>query len=84
MYVVMYSEGQYEEYREIIVFVTKSKSKAEKYQARFNRIMRKWYDYYSQYETRSKWIADEHLQHFDRWFFLRELNDCFIKEVEER
>lgn len=86
IYIVKYSRGAWDDYEEVDVFVTESKSKAEKYRAKFNRILKKWKTHYSKYEDESLgWIKDEYEEHyFMRWYSLREVNGCYIKEIEQR
>lgn len=70
------------------VFVTNEKSTAIEYCSKFNRILNKWKDYYSQYEVDdfgTKWIADEHVEkHFNRWNSLQEIQECSYQEIQFR
>jgi hypothetical protein len=55
---------------------------------KFNRILKKWKDYYSQFEDKSlgiAWIKDEHVEkYFKRWHYLNGINNCYYKEVSIR
>jgi hypothetical protein len=85
MYLVCYSCGSYEDYRNITIFVTKNLRRARSYRAKFNRILRKWNDYYSQFTGDNDWIKNEYIEkYYDRWHMIRNINRCFIDEVEVR
>ncbi|GAG31669.1 unnamed protein product, partial [marine sediment metagenome] len=61
-YIVKYSGGTYDDYYEHNVFVSVNKSKATKYVTKFNNILKKWKDYYAQFEYKKghsiAWIKD--------------------------
>jgi len=88
IYIVKYSEGSYEDYRENIIFATINKSTATKYVTRYNKILKKWKEYYSQFEeikSGINWIKYEFINtKYNRWYFLRKLNKCFYEKVEIR
>ena len=87
IYIVSYSTGSYEDYKEIIIFATTKKSKATKYVTRFNQILKKWKDYYSQYETREHgivWLKDIYNKWFERWYSLTKVNRCYWEKIEIR
>ena len=89
IYIVKYYGGSYEDYYETIIFATTSKSKAYKYRARFNRILKKWKKHYSQYETRNMagmfWIGEEFVnKYYTRWSSLNRYTQCNVQEVELR
>ena len=88
VYIVSYSRGSYEDHKEIIIFATTKKSKATKYVTKFNRILKKWQEYYKQYETNEvgiSWLKEEHVQkYFDRWYELRQVNYCYWEQIELR
>ena len=88
IYIVKYSEGSYEDYLENIIFATINKSTATKYVTRYNKILKKWTEYYSQFEeikSGINWIKDEFINtKYNRWYCLRKLNKCFWEEVEIR
>jgi len=85
LYIVKYTTGSNDSYDEINIFVTHSKSKATKYVTKFNKMVKKWRDYYQQFEDNNcenKWIKDEFTnQHFNRWYMLREINKCSYEEI---
>ena len=88
IYIVKYYGGSYEDFYETIIFATNSKSKAYKYRARFNRILKKWKKHYSQYETRNvglfRWLGDEHIKYYNRWSSLSRVTQCNVQELELR
>ena len=87
-YLVRYSGGSYDDYYSAVIFVTDKKSTAKKYVTKFNRILKKWKDYYNKFETDEfgmKWIADEHIEkHFYRWNKLQNITKCYYEEVSFR
>lgn len=87
IYIVSYSTGSYEDYQEIILFATTKKSTATKYVTKFNKLVDKWYKYYSQYEDDNMfgWIKQEYVEkYFNRWHKLKEINKAFYQEIEIR
>ena len=88
MYIVKYCGGSYEDYYEKIVFVTDKKSTATKYVTKFNKTLKKWKDYYSQYEEKSQfgvtWIKDSFNNKFNRWYSLGNISRAYWEEVEVR
>lgn len=90
MYLVCYSEGEYESYCVNPVFVTNDKSVAEAWCDKFNRMVGKWRQYYKQFEVDESgtgwgWLDTEnYMDKFDRWIKLRDVDTAFIVEIEER
>jgi len=88
IYIVKYSCGSYDDYMENIIFATHNKSTATKYVTRYNTILKKWKEYYRQFEEKIysiNWIKEEFMEtKYDRWSNLSELNGCFWEEVEIR
>ena len=88
MYIVKYQGGSYEDFYEKNVFVTNKKSTATKYVTRFNKLLKKWKNYYKQFETNNlgiSWIADKHIdKHFNRWNQLGNISTAFWEEIEQR
>lgn len=87
-YLVRYCGGSYGDYYDVVLFVTNKKSTATKYCSKFNKILKKWKTYYSQFEIDKfgiKWIADEHVEkHFYRWDRLQKITNCYHQEVSFR
>ena len=87
-YLVRYCGGSYDDYYSAVIFVTNKKSTATKYCSKFNKALKRWKDYYKQFETDKfgmKWIADEHVEkHFDRWNSLQNITKCYYEEVSFR
>ena len=89
IYLVKYCNGDYDHYHDTIVFATNKKSTATKYVTKFNKILKKWKEYYKQFEVVQwggyNWIADEHIErHFLRWNALRGIEKCYWIEIEVR
>lgn len=88
IYIIKYCGGDYEDYYEKIIFATTHKTKAISYVRRFNKILKKWKNYYSQFEIKDcgmTWIKEEYIdQYFQRWYSLREIDKCFFESVELR
>ena len=88
-YLVKYYGGSYDSYYSAVVFVTNNKSTATKYCTKFNKLLKKWKNYYKQFETNKygimTWIADEYVEkHFDRWNRLQNITKCYYEEVSFR
>jgi hypothetical protein len=88
IYLVRYCGGNYEDYYSEVIFATTKKTTATKYVTKFNRILKKWKDYYSQFEHNDmgfNWIKEEYVeQHFQRWNCLRYITNCYYEEVNVR
>ena len=88
-YLVRYSGGSYEDAFDVVVFATNKKSTATKYCTKFNKLLKKWQNYYKQFETKKygimTWIADEHIDtKFYRWNKLQKISRCYYEEVSVR
>jgi len=87
-YLVRYCGVSYDDYYGAVIFVTDKKTTATKYCSKFNNMLKKWKEYYKQFETDKfgmKWIADEHVErHFDRWNSLQNITKCYYEEVSFR
>lgn len=88
IYLCCYSIGDYDDCRIINVFATTNKSKAKKWVSKFNKTLKKWSYYYSQFEDDRlgfRWIKDEYVEkYFDRWNSISRINNAFIEEIELR
>lgn len=82
MYLVQYSSGEHGDYSERVLFVTSSKKTAIAFKKKFNRILKRWKKYYSQYSDSSGCIKVEYLKYFGRWSTIMELNNCFYTEIK--
>lgn len=88
IYIVKYTYNcsEYDEHR--IIFATTKKTKAIKYSQKYNKIVKKWREYYKQFESDKfgfSWIRDEYFkQHFHRWDQLRSIGRCYWEEIEIR
>ncbi len=85
LYIVKYSIGHYDDWGVTDIFVTNNKSKATKYVTKFNRLVKKWCEYYNQFEDDSHWIKDEYVeQHFQRWIWFRDIEQCYYEIIDVR
>jgi hypothetical protein len=88
IFIVKYSVGSHESYKEKTIFATEKKSTATKYVTKFNRMLSKWKTYYSQFEDDRygfPWIMNRFIdQHYRRWHRLTSTNICWWEEVEIR
>ncbi len=88
IYLVKYYGGEYEDSWNTAIFATHKKSTATKYVAKFNRILKKWKDYYDQFTDTNggiRWIKQEHVEkHFKRWYYLSGISNCYYEEIEIR
>jgi len=88
MFIVKYSSGSHDDYEEWDIFITSKKSTATKYVTKFNRKVKYWQSYYSQFEYDMggfKWIKDEYVEsHYTRWNQIRKINRCYWEEIEIR
>lgn len=88
-YVVQYRGGGKDDYFNIIIFTTNSKDKAKKYVEKFNSILKRWKDHYSQYEDEIelgyRWIKDKYFnKYFNRWYEINNIDKCYFEEIELR
>jgi hypothetical protein len=85
IYIVKYSTGKYEDYREHNIFATFDKEKVIAYVKKFNSLKDKWCNHYSQYNGDYRWIKNYFEEkYFHKWYIFHELNDCFYEEIEVR
>jgi len=87
IYIVSYKTGYYEDRNVVTIFATTKKSTATKYVTKFNKLVKKWYNYYKQF-THMKWgvpsMKEEYMQYYDRWNQLSDISYCYWKEVKLR
>jgi hypothetical protein len=86
IYLVKYCGGSYDDYYNVVIFATTKKATATNYVIKFNTILTRWKEYYSQFEGRDEmgfgWIKDEFIdQHYDRWSCLNNIARCYYEEV---
>jgi len=88
VFIVSYSAGSYDDFYTKTIFVTDKKSKATKYVTKFNKLVKKWEQYYEQFEVKIgsfKWLDEKYVkQHFSRWHSLKEINNCYWEQIEIR
>ena len=83
MYIVKYDIGEYDSYKEVIVFATKNKSKATRYVKRFNKVMKNYRGFYSKFIS-PRWTNNSNYSYYDRWYNLQELGSCFMEQIQLR
>lgn len=88
IYIVKYHGGGYDDAYIATIFVTEKKSTAEKYCTRFNTMLKKWKDYYSQFcntDYGFEQMNPEHIKtKFGRWLALQRVTKCYWEEIEVR
>ena len=85
IYIAKYSTGEYEDFTEHIVFASTNKSKVTKWCTKFNKMIKKWSDYYKKYEDNFGWIKVEYVtKHYKRWYWLRTITKAYYEETEIR
>lgn len=84
MYIVAYSDGSSEDWREYLVFVTQDKDKAEKYIESANNILEKWRSFYLEKSIEEQVMDYEKLVFTERSCKLQDINSFYIMEIESR
>jgi hypothetical protein len=89
IYIVKYSLGTYDDYREEIIFATIKKTIATKYVTRFNKVLKQLEEDNKRFEKVESyglsWIKDKYAKNFyRRWSTVREINKAFWEESEIR
>lgn len=84
MYIVAYSDGSSEDWREYLVFVTQDKDKAEKYIESANNILEKWRSFYLEKSIEEQEGDYENLVFTERSCKLQDINSFYIMEIESR
>ena len=93
MYLVKYCGGTYGDFHSVNIFVTPNKATAIKYVEKFNRILKKWKEYYSQFEIKEGFgfntlsfdvTNDYYYGKFCRWNTLSEIDECYYDEISVR
>ncbi len=88
IYIVKYSGGEWDDYFTADIFATEKKSVATKYVTKYNKLLKKWSDYYKKFESNDlcmKWIKDEYVErHFYRWNKLKGINNCYWESINVR
>lgn len=82
MYIVKYNYGSYDDFTRINVFVTNDEEKAKAYVEKFNAILKKWKEYWKQYENEDGWMEDE--DKFQKWLRIADMGKAYYCEIEVR
>ena len=84
IFAVAYYGGEYDDYFNKTVFVTKNEQTAIDYVNKFNSILQKWKDYYKQFEE-DGWIKKEFEDgYFRRWLQIRNVSKCYYTKIQIR
>lgn len=84
MYIVKYSAGEWDDYYQVNIFVTADKELAEKYVEKFNSILKKWKDYFSQFVDEYGLFKEEYEEMYDRYYVITKVDICYYNEIEFR
>lgn len=88
IYLVRYYGGSYDDYFNSIVFATEDEKTATEYVEKFNTILKKWQDYYSQFEEEQSqgfiWIKQEYAKYSRRWHQLNQITECYYEKIPIR
>ena len=84
MYIVKYSGGEYDDCYQVNIFVTADKELAEQYVDKFNNILKKWKDYFSQFLDENGFFKKEHIEMYDRFYAITKVDICYYNEIETR
>ena len=89
LYLVMNSNGDWDNYYEYVLFATKDKDYAEKYIGKFSKLIDKiknTLEPYTEKDNGFRHIKEEYYNSWQylRWEQLRNLGEPFIKEIELR
>lgn len=87
IYLIKYYGGSHDDYYAVNIFATKNKDAAMRYIEKFNNMLKKWKEYYSQFESGEfghEWIKNEfvHTNIYDRWYKLKNISGCDYDEIE--
>ena len=75
MYIVKYSIGSYDDWREVDLFVTEYGEFALEYAAKFNTMLKKWKDFY----------GNDYKDHFNgRMNYLNSIDKAYIQTIQTR
>ena len=81
MYLVYYN-GTWEGFYRSPIFLTEDEEKAKAYVAKFNRILKKWQDYFE--SMLDKDLFSEDTNAYDRYMQLVNIEGCYYIEIEVR
>ena len=89
IYLVRYSGGSWDDYYSEVIFATSKKTKATKYVTKFNKMLKKWKEYYKQFEETKfgviQCVKDEYVEtHFHRWDKLKNIDKCYYEKIPIR
>ena len=85
-YLVQYSNGSYDDYYKVNIFVTFSKESADKYVEKFNRRLDHWKEYMKSFEDKYGYRDDKKCvtKISYRYYDVMDMNYAFIDEIELR
>jgi hypothetical protein len=87
MFIVKYYGGSWDDSYTRDVFITSDEKVAKFYVKKFNRIITAYKEFYKSFEEdyygHSR-IRDEHMDYFDRWFWLDRITKAYYEVIEQR
>lgn len=83
MYLVYYN-GTWEGFYRAPIFITKDEEKAKAYAAKFNRILKKWKDYFDVTLEKERFNLGEETNTYDRYMQLVNIEGCYYIAIELR
>jgi hypothetical protein len=84
IFIVAYSSGSYDDYREQIVFATKDEELADKYIEKANAILKKWLPFLLEKSNNEVENDFESYVFTPRYYQFNEINAFYIQEIELR
>jgi len=88
IYLACYDTGDYEDKDVIIVFASHNKRLVTKWVTKFNKIKKRWDEYYNQYcdfRYSILWVKDDCPEYiYKRWYKNRSIGKAYYKEIEIR
>ena len=90
LYIVKYYGGEWDDFFEVIVFGTFNKKTAIEYTKKFNRLLKKWKKYYSQFIDKKesfynyKPLKPEYEIYDKRWHQIKDIKKCIYYELPFR
>jgi ABC-type transporter Mla maintaining outer membrane lipid asymmetry ATPase subunit MlaF len=85
MYLVAYSQGVWDDYVKIDVFVTHDESKAQTYVDKFNTLLDKWKSYFNEIvDMENAWLIAHVDGRTERAYQVWNVNRAYIDKIELR
>lgn len=90
IYLVKVDTGEYDSRDDFPLFASPNREKADQYKNRYNTLLKDLKNFYSRFEEGDEvlgtvWIKEEYAEEwFDKWYKIRNINGCFVEEIEVR